>query len=151
MGYRKSSRNYASRYTKMLSNKASHPEQLTRSKPLIWHLTLHVKFYVRGRGTEYRPEITSLRLRKWSQTIASLAEQLTRPKPLVVANNQTGSNCPLREDTCQRTPVPSGASPRAPSSSASSSHLLHRLHPEGREGQTTSRQLSAQCAHESSQ
>ena len=37
------------------------------------------KFKVKGRGTGYRPENTSAGVQNWSETIASLAEKLTRP------------------------------------------------------------------------
>ena len=44
--------------------------------------SLRAKFKVKARGTEYCPEITSARVRKWSPAIASLPEQLTLPWPL---------------------------------------------------------------------
>ena len=49
---------------------------------LIFKVIVKVKFKVKGRDTEYRPEITPARVPKWSQTIDSLPEQLTRPWPL---------------------------------------------------------------------
>ena len=48
----------------------------------IYKVIFKDKFKVKGRGTGYRPEITSGRAPKWSQTIASLPEQLVQPRPL---------------------------------------------------------------------
>ena len=43
---------------------------------------VEVKPKVKGRGTTYRPEITSARVPKWLQATASLSGQLTQPLPL---------------------------------------------------------------------
>ena len=49
----------------------------------ILKVILNVKFKLKGRrGTRYRPEITSARAPKWSQTTASLPGQPTQPWPL---------------------------------------------------------------------
>ena len=49
---------------------------------LIFKVILKIKFTVKRRGTGRRPEITSVPLPKWSETIVTLHEQLTQPWPL---------------------------------------------------------------------
>ena len=46
---------------------------------LIFKVILKIKFTVKRRGTGCRPEITSVPLPKWSETIVTLHEQLTQP------------------------------------------------------------------------
>ena len=46
---------------------------------LIFKAIFTVKFEAKGRGTVYHPEIKSVSVTKWSQTIASLPEHLTQP------------------------------------------------------------------------
>ena len=59
--------------------------QLTQPWPSTFYLTCKVKIKVKGRGTGYRPEITSARVPKLPRTIASLPEQFLQPWPFYLA------------------------------------------------------------------
>ena len=72
----------SARVAKWSQTVASLPEQLAQPCPWTCHLTFQVKLNVKRQGTRYLTEatsVTSARLTKWSQLIASLTEQLTRP------------------------------------------------------------------------